>query len=108
MPRSDEGPFLREERALINAVAERLGKAAEKMRAEEKLREAHLEPEHFDADEWAGYPVAPDGHSVDTTPLMGWIDITLGDWVWSYSLSKYVYLPESNVSPTSAWVWIPK
>jgi probable HAF family extracellular repeat protein len=62
----------------------------------------------LDADEWAGYPVAPDGHSVDTTPLMGWIDITLGDWVWSYSLSKYVYLPESNVSPTSAWVWIPK
>jgi DNA-binding CsgD family transcriptional regulator len=43
MPRSDEGPFLKEERALINAVAERLGKAAEKMRAEEELREAHTQ-----------------------------------------------------------------
>jgi len=38
-PESDEGPFLKEERSLINAVAERLGRIAERRRAEEALRE---------------------------------------------------------------------
>ncbi|MDB4443773.1 GAF domain-containing protein [bacterium] len=37
MPESDEGPFLREERSLINAIAERLGKTIEHLRAEEAL-----------------------------------------------------------------------
>ncbi|MEE9152259.1 MAG: DUF835 domain-containing protein [Thermoplasmata archaeon] len=35
---SDEGPFLKEERSLINAIAERLGKITERKNAEEKLR----------------------------------------------------------------------
>jgi PAS domain S-box-containing protein len=38
-PESDEGPFLEEERSLINAVAERLGRIVERRRAEEALRE---------------------------------------------------------------------
>jgi DNA-binding CsgD family transcriptional regulator len=40
-PESDEGPFLKEERALIDAVAERLGRTAEWLAAEEQLRVAH-------------------------------------------------------------------
>ncbi len=36
-PESDEGPFLKEERNLINAVAERVGKAIQHMGAEEAL-----------------------------------------------------------------------
>jgi len=39
MPPSDEGPFLTEERALVNAVAERLSTTAKRMRAEHALRE---------------------------------------------------------------------
>lgn len=34
----DEGPFLKEERHLINAIAERVGKITEQKRAEEELR----------------------------------------------------------------------
>jgi GAF domain-containing protein len=41
MPPADEGPFLQEERALIDAVAERLGRTAKRMRMEEDLRRAH-------------------------------------------------------------------
>jgi PAS domain S-box-containing protein len=39
-PNIDEGPFLKEERELINAIAERLGRIIERIRAEEALREA--------------------------------------------------------------------
>ena len=39
-PESDGGPFLKEERSLINAVAERLGKITERKRVEEALRES--------------------------------------------------------------------
>ncbi len=39
-PQEDEGPFLKEERSLINAIAERLGRLVERRRAEEALRES--------------------------------------------------------------------
>ena len=38
-PASDEGPFLQEERNLLDEVADRLGRVIERMRAEEELRE---------------------------------------------------------------------
>ena len=39
-PESDAGPFLKEERSLINAIAERLGRIIEHTRAEEALQES--------------------------------------------------------------------
>jgi len=44
-PEIDEGPFLKEERSLINAVAERLGHIVKRIRAEEELRKTHSELE---------------------------------------------------------------
>jgi len=44
-PDIDEGPFSTEERALIEAIAEVLGRIAERMRMEEALRQAHDELE---------------------------------------------------------------
>jgi len=38
-PRRDEGPFLQEERKLLDEVAERLGRVIEKTQAEEQLKE---------------------------------------------------------------------
>ncbi len=40
MPTHDEGPFLHQERALLHAVAERLGHVIERVRAEGALRES--------------------------------------------------------------------
>ncbi|MGB7033489.1 MAG: hypothetical protein WBF29_18760 [Syntrophobacteria bacterium] len=42
---ADEGPFIQEERSLINAIAERLGRILERTIAEEEVRQAydHLE-----------------------------------------------------------------
>ncbi len=39
-PAEDEGPFLKEERRLINAIAERIGEIVERKRAEEALYES--------------------------------------------------------------------
>ncbi|MBW2222424.1 MAG: LuxR family transcriptional regulator, partial [Deltaproteobacteria bacterium] len=44
-PESDEGPFLKEERSLISAIAERLGRVTEHKQAEGALRKAHNELE---------------------------------------------------------------
>jgi PAS domain S-box-containing protein len=37
-PAADEGPFLKQERDLLDAIAERLGRVAERMKAEQALR----------------------------------------------------------------------
>jgi PAS domain S-box-containing protein len=39
-PEADEGPFLKEERSLLNAIAERLGRIVERIRAERALSES--------------------------------------------------------------------
>jgi PAS domain S-box-containing protein len=44
-PERDEGPFLKEEASLIDAVAERVGRIVERRRAEEALRRTHQELE---------------------------------------------------------------
>ncbi len=40
MPESDEGPFLKEEKALLDAIAERLGRIIERRWAQDELRES--------------------------------------------------------------------
>lgn len=40
-PAADEGPFLREERELINAIAQKVGAVVDRVRAEEGIRKAH-------------------------------------------------------------------
>ena len=41
MPEIDEGPFLKEERCLIDVIAEHLGRITDRKRAEEALNKAH-------------------------------------------------------------------
>ena len=47
-PDIDEGPFLKEERALLNALSERIGKIVERMESEQKLK-ASKETEYHEA-----------------------------------------------------------
>jgi signal transduction histidine kinase len=42
-PERDEGPFLKEERSLINVIAERIGEIIERRRAEDALRESEAQ-----------------------------------------------------------------
>ena len=57
---------------------------------------------------WAGYPVHPDGRSVDTGNFIGWIDIGDEPWLYSYSLSKYIFGQEGFVTASGGWFWIGK
>jgi len=46
-PESDEGPFLREERNLINAIAQRLGRVIERRQAQEALEKSEKKYREF-------------------------------------------------------------
>jgi hypothetical protein len=55
---------------------------------------------------WAGYAVDELGWT-DTTPWLGWINVSQGDYVWSVTLGKYIYLPEDFVGDSGAWSYVP-
>lgn len=54
---------------------------------------------------WAGYPRDELGN-VNTGDWLGYLDVSYGDWVWSYSLSGWLYLPESSVGEAGAWTFV--
>lgn len=39
--------------------------------------------------------------------FLGWVNAINAPWVWSYSLSKYLYIPEAAATDAGAWVWLP-
>jgi hypothetical protein len=60
------------------------------------------------SDTWAGYPIGPDGY-VNTGAFMGWLWVSADhDFVWSVDLGKYIYLPESLVTGSGSWSYIPR
>jgi hypothetical protein len=58
-------------------------------------------------DTWAGYPANPQGW-VNTESWMAWLNVLEAPWIWSASLSTWVYIDESVVSDSGSWVYIPK
>lgn len=55
---------------------------------------------------WAGYEIGTDDW-VDTSPWLGWINVSEGDYIWVISLNKYIYLPEAFVGESGAWSYVP-
>jgi hypothetical protein len=55
---------------------------------------------------WVDWPIDGNG-LVDTGTFMGWLFVS-GDWVWSFSVSGWVYLPEGNVAANGAWAYLPR
>jgi len=56
---------------------------------------------------WAGYPVSEVG-DVDTGGFMGYVNVLYAPWVWSYSLTKFVYVKEEAVTESGAWTYVPR
>lgn len=53
---------------------------------------------------WRGYPVV-DNVYVNTMGFLGWLEISLDPWVYSYSFENYLFLPDETT--TEGWVFIP-
>jgi len=94
-PERDEGPFLKEERSLLDAIAERLGRVTQRKQAEQALRESQ-EHAQFLADvlERSSQPFAigyPDGqlmtYNTAYCKLLGYRKEELHKLKWSTDLT---------------------
>ena len=54
---------------------------------------------------WGGYEVSPEGDA-DTADWMGWVNVTNGLWVYSYSLDAWMYLEEPAEGSSGSWAYI--
>jgi hypothetical protein len=50
---------------------------------------------------WYGYTFDDQGWA-DTTPWLGWVNVTHDPWIWVVDLGKYIY-----ISDDSGWTYIP-
>jgi len=58
------------------------------------------------SDTWAGYPISNDVGDVDTGTWLGWVNVTHAPWIFSYSLSQYMYIEEAGVTDAGSWAYI--
>ena len=56
---------------------------------------------------WAGLPVDENGN-VDTGDVLGWINVSSGNWVWSYNLEAWLYLEEPTDLSAGVWSYVTK
>jgi PAS domain S-box-containing protein len=68
LPQSDEGPFLKEERALINTIAERIGRIIERKRAQTALLESEKRFRELVEHSLTGISIIQDGQIVYQNP----------------------------------------
>lgn len=56
---------------------------------------------------WAGYPYESEQGDINLGEgFLGYVNVTFAPWVWSYTYSKFIYLPESAVRNNGAWVFL--
>lgn len=55
---------------------------------------------------WANWPVASPEGDVFTETFLSWINVASAPWIWSYRLEGWCYLPEENVGPAGAWMYV--
>lgn len=54
---------------------------------------------------WGGYAWHNNKGDVNTGDFLGWINVQGAPWVWSYSLSSFVFVDEPAGSESGAWVY---
>ena len=56
-------------------------------------------------EKWAGYDLVG-GEYVDTTDWFGWLNIAADPYVYSESLTQWIFLPEDQVTVDGAWTYL--
>lgn len=54
---------------------------------------------------WAGYDVDENGWA-NTGDWMGWVNVTYAPWVSVVNIDNYIYVEESGVTDSGAWMYI--
>jgi hypothetical protein len=57
---------------------------------------------------WSDYPWFNEQGDVNTGNFLGWISVRPGDWLWSYSFSNWLYMPEPETDKAGAWGYLPR
>jgi len=58
---------------------------------------------------WRGmYPLSEDGKYVYTEDFLGTLYIEPDPWVYSYRLSRWLYLPAGDLGEGGQWIWVTK
>jgi hypothetical protein len=57
-----------------------------------------------DGPDWAGFPVVA-GQFVDTAGWLGWLNILAAPYIYSESLSQWLYLEEAQVNEAGTWAY---
>ncbi len=65
--------------------------------------DAFNSPESSDSGMWGPYAVEADGN-VNASGWVGWVH-PVNDWVWSYSLQTWAYLPVSAMEDSGGWLF---
>lgn len=55
---------------------------------------------------WGPYAIVDAEQNVGTEDLVGWINVSLDPYVWSYSLNSYMYIDKSTITSSGAWAYV--
>jgi octaheme c-type cytochrome (tetrathionate reductase family) len=59
------------------------------------------------SDFWAGYPVNENGFA-NTEAWMGWVYVREKPWIYSYSLGRYLFMPNNSLTLEGGWGFAPR
>lgn len=55
---------------------------------------------------WGPYPISNAEGDVNTGDFMGWLNVTLDPYLYSYTLDAWIYMEASGVSETGGWAYV--
>lgn len=55
---------------------------------------------------WGPWDVVDAAGNVDTGSWMGWVNTAFKPYIWSYSLSSYMYIDEGSITAGGSWVYV--
>ena len=55
---------------------------------------------------WGPWEIVDAAGNVDTGAWMGFVNVALDPWVYSYSLNQWLYIDSGSITESGSWVYI--